>query len=141
MAEPRKRPCSICRRWFRPNVCVGDRQHTCSQPTCQTARRKKTQAKWRAKNPDYGTAYRIQQRSAQAQAPEPLRVPPPLNQLPWDLAKDQFGSQGADFLGVMGALLLRCAKDQFSAHQLDSMRVPGALPPSAAQDQSPPAAY
>jgi len=112
-----------------------------SQPTCQTARRKKTQAKWRAKNPDYGTAYRIQQRSAQAQAPEPLRVPPPLNQLPWDLAKDQFGSQGADFLGVMGALLLRCAKDQFSAHQLDSMRVPGALPPSAAQDQSPPAAY
>jgi hypothetical protein len=141
MAEPRKRPCSICRRWFRPNPRVGDRQHSCNRVECQTARRKKTQAQWRAKNPDYGTAYRIQQRSAQTQPPEPLRLPPPLNQLPWDLAQDQFGVIGADFIGVMGALLLDCAKDQFPAHLLDSTEVPDALPPPVAKDQFPPAAY
>jgi hypothetical protein len=141
MAAPRKRPCSICRRWFRPNARVGERQHTCSQPECQTARRKKTQAEWRAKNPDYGTAYRLQQRSLQTQPPEPLRLPPPLNQLPWDLAQDQFGVLGADFIGVMGALLLGYAKDRFPAHLLDSTEVPGALPPPLAKDQSPPAAY
>jgi len=141
MAEPRKRPCSICRRWFRPNARVGERQRCCSQPECQAARRKKTQAQWRAKNPDYGTAYRIQQRSAQTQPPEPLRLPPPLNQLPWDLAKDQFGQLGADFIGVMGALLLGAAKDQFPLDLLDSTWVPDPLPPSLQKDLSPPAAY
>jgi DNA-binding transcriptional LysR family regulator len=40
-------------------------------------------------------------------------MPAPLNQLPWDVAKDQFGPQGTDFIGVMGALMVRAAKDQF----------------------------
>lgn len=83
MPQARKRPCSICRRWFRPDPRVGDRQHACQKPECQAARRKKTQARWRAANPDYAAAYRIQQRQAQEQAPEPLRVPAPLNRLPW----------------------------------------------------------
>ena len=33
-----KRPCSICRRWFRPDVRVGSRQRACGRPECQTAR-------------------------------------------------------------------------------------------------------
>ena len=141
MPEPRKRPCSICRRWFRPDPRVGERQHTCSQGKCQTARRKKTQAQWRARNPEYGIAYRIEQRGAQAQPPEPLRLPPPLSQLPWDLAKDEFGSKGADFIGVMGTLLLRSTKDQLRPYVLDPKRLSGTLPPPAAKDQSPLAAY
>jgi hypothetical protein len=91
---------------------VGARQRSCSKPECQATRRKKTQARWRAKNPDYAAGYRLQRRHAQEQPPERLRVPPPLNRLPWDLAKDEFGGQGADFLGVMGALLVRSAKDE-----------------------------
>ena len=131
MPEVRKRPCSICRRWFRPDVRVGNRQHACGQPECQTARRQKTQASWRRRNPDYAIAYRIDQRAAQkAPVPEPLRVPAPLNRLPWELAKDQFGAQGADFIGVMGALLMRSAKDQLQAYVIDSARVSGTLPPS-----------
>src|ERR1017187_3991788 len=54
--------------------------------------------------------------------------PPPLNQLPWGLAKDQFGSQRADFIGVMGALIVRSAKDQFRAYPIDSTRLSGTLP-------------
>lgn len=141
MPEARKRPCSICRRWFRPDPRVGDRHHACRQPECQAARRKKTQAKWRARNPDYATAYRIEQRGAQQQPPEPLRLPVPLNRLPWDLAKDQFGAQCADFLGVMGTLLVRSAKDQFRAYRLDPPTVPSTLPPSPAKDSFPPAPY
>jgi len=34
--------------------------------------------------------------------PEPLRLPPPLSQLPWDIAQSEFGVKGADFIGVMG---------------------------------------
>ncbi len=141
MREARKRPCSICRRWFRPDPRVGGRQHSCGKPECQAQRRKKTQASWRARNPDYATAYRIQQRSAREQALEPLRLPAPLGQLPWDLAKDEFGAQGADFIGVMGALLVRSAKDQFRSYLIDPKGVSGTLPPTAAKDQSQPPTY
>jgi hypothetical protein len=64
-----------------------------------------------------------------------------LAQLPWDLAKDEFGVKGADFIGVMGALILRTAKDQLRAYVLDPTGVPGTLPPSPAKDQIPPAPY
>jgi hypothetical protein len=83
---------------------VGDRQHSCAKPDCQTARRQKTQASWRRRNPDYAITYRLDQRESQGGPdPEPLRLPAPLNKHPWDVAKDQFGAQGADFIGVMGA--------------------------------------
>lgn len=137
MSDARKRPCSVCRCWFRPNVRVGDRQHACGKPECQTARRKQTQANWRKINPEYARGYRIEQRAAQPRPPEPLRVPAPLNQLPWDIAKDQFGAKGTDFIGLMGALLVRTAKDQFQTYIADSTRLSGALPPSAAKDQIP----
>jgi hypothetical protein len=129
MPEARKRPCRICRRWFRPDSRVGVRQRACHAPECQTARRQKTQASWRSRNAGYAIAWRIDRRAVQArQPPEPLRLPAPLNQLPWDVAKDQFGAQGADFIGVMGALILRTAKDQLGPYPIDPTRLPGTLP-------------
>jgi hypothetical protein len=137
----RKRPCSICRHWFRPDPRVGERQHACCKPECQAARRQRTQANWRAKNPEYAAGYRIQQRSAQEQSPEPLRLPAPLGRLPWDLAKDEFGQKGSDFIAVMGALLVRTAKDQFRLYVADKARLPGPLRAPAAQDPIQPAPY
>src|SRR6266849_10245015 len=119
MPEARKRPCAICRRWFRPDARVGDRQHACGKPECQTKRRQKTQASWRHRNPGYAIAYRIDQRATQTEPPsEVMRLPAPLNQLPWEFAKDQFGPQGADFIGLMGALVKPhpLAIDQSAVH-------------------------
>src|ERR1035441_7218193 len=74
-------------------------------------------------------AWRIDHRAAQTPSPpEPLRLPAPLNQLPWAFAKDQFGPQRADFIGVMGALMIRFAKDQFRAYLIDPTRLSGTLP-------------
>src|ERR1017187_5636392 len=130
MPEARKRPCAICRRWFRPDGRVGSRQHACGNPECQTSRRQKPQASWRRRNPGYAIAWRIDRRAAQTPSPpEPLRMPAPLNQLPWEFAKDQFGPQGADFIGVLGALMVRSAKDQFRAYLIDPTRFSGTLPP------------
>ncbi|MGA2328940.1 MAG: hypothetical protein ABSH05_21935 [Bryobacteraceae bacterium] len=56
MPEARKRPCTICRRWFRPDKRVGERQRACGRPECQAARRQQTQASCRDRNPDYATA-------------------------------------------------------------------------------------
>ena len=141
MPPLRKRPCCICRQWFYPNARVGARQHACSKPECQAGRRKKTQARWRAKNPEYAGGYRIQQRSAQERAPEPLRFPAPLSRLPWDLAKDEFGRKGSDFIGLMGALLVRSAKDQLRAYVVESKEVSSSLPPLIAKDQFQSAPY
>ena len=97
------------------------------------------QARWRVRNPDYAAAYRLQRRNSQPEPPEPLRLPASLNQLPWDLAKDVIGTQAADFLGVMGGLLVRSAKDEIRRHLSDSTRVFLLLPPPAGKDAFPPA--
>ena len=128
MPKARKKPCRICRRWFQPDPRVGDRQRACGKPECQTARRQKTQANWRRRNPDYAIGWRLDQRAAQTPAPEGLRVPAPLDQLPWNVAKDQFSPQGADFLGVMSALILRAAKDQIRLYLLDPTGLLSKLP-------------
>ena len=115
----------ICRRWFVPDPRIGKRQRACRNPECQVARRKKTQAAWCAKNPDYFIGRRIQERGAKERPPAPLRMPPPLSRLPWDLAQDQFEVQGTDFIGVMGKLLLRETQDQIKAYIAESVRVSG----------------
>ena len=120
---------------------MGPRQHTCGKSECQAERRKRTQANWRAKNPEYAAGYRIQQRAAQEQPPEPLRLPQPLRQLPWDLAKDEFGQKGSDFIGVMGSLLVRSAKDPFRSYVVDLATTPSPIPPPAEKDQFQPAPY
>jgi hypothetical protein len=104
---------------------VGERQQVCTSAECQAARRRETQASWRAHNPDYFVARRLKERAAKmspppAPPPPPLRVPPPLDRLPWDLAQDHFGPQGADFLGVLGRVLLVAAQDQRRAQVADT---------------------
>jgi hypothetical protein len=103
-------------------------------------RRQKKQAAWRAANPDYFTARRIQARMGVAPAPDPLRLPSPLDRLPWDIAQSQFGVQGADFIGVMGALLLRAAQSQFPGYSADSKVDPDTLPPVVLESQIAPGA-
>ena len=129
MPQTRKRPCRICLRWFYPDPRVGDRQRSCGNPECQSGRRQKTQANWRAKNPSYAAAYRIDQRHPEpASDPEPLRLPALLEKLPWDIAKDEFGGKSVDFIAVMGILLLRAAKDQSSGYPIDPTGVAGNNP-------------
>ena len=135
MSDSTKKPCCICRTWFRPNVRVGTRQRTCGRAECQQALKKKRLTKWRARNPDYFLARRIQGRSNAKRAPEPLRLPPPLSNLPWDIAQEKFGVKGADFIGAMSSVVLRAAKTQISREIIDSTRDPGRLPPPAAKNQ------
>ena len=120
-----KRPCCICRRWFVPDGRVGRRQRACSAPTCQTARRARTQASWRRCNPDYFIAHRMQRRRLEAEEAKgavlPLVLPPPLSQLPWDVAQEAFGLTGTDFLSHLGRVLLVAVQDQKAGQVIDSI--------------------
>jgi hypothetical protein len=135
MPDAPKRPCCICRRWFRPDPRIGPRQRACRNPDCQVARRRKKQKKWRERHPDYFIARRILDRKKEDRTPEPLRLPPPLSRLPWDIAQSEFSSQQTDFIGLLGAVLHKDAQSQFKAYLADSSRVADTLPPSSAQSQ------
>ena len=135
MPDARKKPCCICRCGFRPDPRVGLRQRACRKPDCQAARRKKKQKQWRKQHPDYFIAQRIQDRNQEGRPPERLELPAPLNQLPWDIAQDEFGAKGADFIGVMGALLLRAAQSQFKAYVAEDSRVTDTHGSKPAQSQ------
>jgi ferric-dicitrate binding protein FerR (iron transport regulator) len=116
----RKRPCSICGRWFLPDPRVGARQKCCSDPSCQKKRRARNQAAWRRRNPDYMRAWRLETKAKdELKSREPPSTPPPLTQLPWDVAKDEFGTKGAEFIGSLGRLLLRVAKNQKRTYSAD----------------------
>jgi hypothetical protein len=128
-----KRPCCICRHWFTPDRRVGRRQHACSATACQIARRAQTQASWRRRNPDYFIAHRVQRRRLMADEAQagllPLVLPPPLSQLPWDLAQEAFGVAGTDFLGHLGRVVLIAVQDQKAGQVLDRTGETGRLPP------------
>jgi len=137
---PGKKPCCICRRWFRPDPRIGSRQRACRNADCQAARRVKTQQSWRERHADYFIARRIQERGKEDRPPEPLRLPPPLDRLPWDIAQDEFGVQGADFIGVLSTVLLQAAQDQFKAYSIETTVLADTLPSTTAQDQIRPVA-
>jgi hypothetical protein len=93
----------------------------------------RTQASWRRRSPDYFIAHRVQRRRLQADDAQggvpPLVLPPPLSQLPWDLAQGAFGVVGTDFLGHFGRVLLGAAQDQKTRQAVDSTGQPVRLPP------------
>lgn len=124
MPGTRKRPCPICRRWFYPDRRAGERQRACSSRDCQTARRQFACVFWRRQNPGHAAAHRIDQRHRQPD-PDSVRVRAPFDKLPWDVAKDQFGGKGADFIALMCGLLSKPEKDVSSGYPVDSKRFPG----------------
>jgi len=64
-------------------------------------------------------ARRLIERSAGGEG-DHHRRPAPLHRLPWDVAQDEFGAQGAEFLGEFGRLLVEAAQDEMQTQALDS---------------------
>lgn len=97
-AVRKKRPCSICRRWFLPDARVGSRQHACEREECQRERHRRADVRWRAANRDYDRDRRWRVAIAAAKeepsaAPPAANAPPPTSGLPWDVVQDEMGVQ------------------------------------------------
>jgi len=150
--QKRKR-CIICRKLFWPDTRVGERQRACSRPECQKARRARTQTSWRRRNPDYLLAWRLRERSAQAdradaararglgkgepllRRPPPLRMPGALRRIPWDVMQDEAGVPTTDFVAVVALLLVALVKDQRRSYSTENREDPSRLPGAAGKDQ------
>lgn len=107
----KKRPCSICRRWFLPDARVGDRQHACERDECQRERHRRADQRWHAANRDYDRDRRWRETIAAAkqepsETPPAVNAPPPTSGLPWDVVQDEMGVQArviiAGVVRVMG---------------------------------------
>jgi hypothetical protein len=137
----KKRPCACCRKWFWPDPRVGERQRACTAPECQRKRRAQSQAAWSARQPEYFAARRIEDRARrrieQGRDVIPLRMPRPLDRLPWDLAQDEFGLKGTDFIGLFGRAMLRLAQDEMTRQVPKKTKEIGRHRGAQAQDERP----
>jgi hypothetical protein len=105
----RKRPCRICRKWFEPHPRAGDRQHTCSTPSCQQERHRRACAAWRRSNPDLDREGRLRQKLLfRGTAENTPDTPPGLNR---DAVRDAVGLEVAVIIDELVRLLQLFARD------------------------------
>ena len=127
----RKRPCRICRKWFRPDARVGARQRTCGSAPCRQAWHRRSCRDWRRRNPDYDRDDRLRRR-LQAQT-QPVRGDP-LAQLNWDAARDVIGLQVAVVVEETGQLLVSWAREEMALQLPGSPHKFGRHPPGRVRD-------
>ncbi len=108
----RKRPCSICRRWFEPDPRTAKKQKVCSKDDCQRRRHARACARWRAGNPDYDIERRVRALVV-AELPEVPAAPvsDPRDGLRWDRARDVMGAKGTVVAYELTGLIVQWTRD------------------------------
>lgn len=157
----RKKPCSICRKWFTPDRRVGSRQKTCSKE-CREEHRRRTQAKWRGRNRGYFKARWLKERSRRAaeadratarilqeakpgragppaedrpQRPSAIRVGGELGRLPWEAMQSEIGLEVTDFIAVVAKVMVRLMQSEIRMQVLENRRERARLRGEVAQDE------
>ena len=99
----------------------------------------KTQAAWRARNPDDAAARRLRAEIAAAKAGAGAPVPRgPPTRIPWKEMKDEISPQALVIAGFLVRLVLVERKDQRRAQVFAIMKERAALVASPSEDQTDP---
>ena len=100
-----KRPCRICRTWFKPSRNAGARQRVCTRPECQRERHRRSCAALRDAERDEVQLERVTTRLQNTVVAPPTGVPAKdgLGQLRWDAVRDAVGEE----LGVLLEVLVK----------------------------------
>lgn len=116
-----KRPCAICRKWFRRDPRVKHIQKVCGRQECQRERHRRSCALWRQRNPDYDRENRLRRRLGRdaKQGGEPLWRDPG-GEIDWGVARDAIGLEAAVIIEESQQVLCRWARDAISAQALGS---------------------
>ena len=125
----KKRPCKVCRRWFRPNPRVGDVQMTCGRPKCKREWHRKKCAEWNRKNREYFKEIYLNNKILAASA----KTENPDNQqkvkgkttrtrfnvgLPWQEIQEVMGVKQLVIIEYIIHLLLRAFKEPIKAQAI-----------------------
>jgi hypothetical protein len=139
-AVRKKRPCSVCRCWFLPDVRVGDRQHACDREACQRERHRRADRRWRSANRDYDRDRRWRESIAAAKAepsspPPAANAPPPTSGLPWDVVQDEMGVQDRVILAGVVRVMGVFVQDEIRRQATEIVARFGRHAPWAVQDE------
>ena len=129
----RKRPCRICRRWFRPHPRAGDRQRACSAAACQAERRRRAVAAWRRRHPDYDRDDRLRRR-LQAVPRAGASEVDPLARVDWAAARNAVGLEVAVIVEETGRVLASWARNAVTRQLPVLVQESGPLGGSAARN-------
>ena len=69
----KKRPCSICRRWFIPKPQAKAHQVTCGDPACQREQHRRQCEKWNKANKEYFKSDYLEKKLRQKRESRPHR--------------------------------------------------------------------
>lgn len=120
----RKRPCRICRHWFRPHPRAGDRQHVCSRVDCQRERHRRACQRWHQREAPAERAHRLRRRLRADVEGRHAAAP----RVSWDAVRDAVGLEAAVIIEEMSRLLEDLVRDavgrQVRAATAESHRVP-----------------
>lgn len=116
-----RRPCAICRKWFRQDPRVKHIQKVCGARECQRERHRRSCAWWRRRNPDYDRENRLRKRLGREveKRGEPLWRDPG-SEIDWEVARDAIGLKAAVIIEESQQVLYRWARDAISAQALRS---------------------
>jgi hypothetical protein len=121
-----KRPCRVCKRWFKPDARLGDRQKTCGDAACKREWHRRKCAEWNEKNSEYAKA-NVLHRKIEA-AKKPASSGGSRSLLPLGYAKEVIEIQLAVMLEYLGQQLLRrlqeVIKRQAAVNKRQSVRLP-----------------
>jgi len=139
-AVRKKRPCSICRRWFLPDARVGARQRACEREECQCERHRRSDQRWRAANRDYDRdrRWRVTITAAKEQpsaAPPAANAGPPASGLPWEVVQDEMGIQSRVIIAGVVREMGLFVQDEMRRQVPEIVRRIARHRPGAAQDE------
>ncbi|MDA3834655.1 MAG: hypothetical protein PF495_14820 [Spirochaetales bacterium] len=128
LRKSKKRPCRICRKWFRPDPRVEDRQRTCGDHECKRKWHAKKCAEWNRKNRTYAQENYLHEKlalavsqsderkkpsaaGATANAPVFVSHPASFPQLPRSLIEEVIGVQQLVIIEYVGQQLFRSVQE------------------------------
>lgn len=132
-----KRPCRICRKWFRPDPRIGERQKTCGGVECRGQWHRQKCVEWNHKNRQYFQDIYLEKRLAQCdESLEPTSgdgerdCGPPLP-LPRSVVQEVIGAKPLVIIEYLLQQPLRRFQEVIKAQQLETKgktrQLPGRL--------------
>ena len=125
----RKRPCSICRRWFMPHPRAGKRQKVCSRDECQRERHRRACKAWHLRERDAVREERFEKKLMEAGGGGEVRAV-----VLSETARDAVPLEVRVFIGVVAGLLRLSMRDAVAREVAKITPESGGLPPRTRRD-------
>jgi hypothetical protein len=128
-----KRPCRVCKRWFKPDARLGDRQKTCGDAACKKEWHRRKCAEWNKKNSEYAKTNALYRKIEAAKNPadsgQPASSGGSRSLLPRGYVKEVIEVQLVVILEYLGQQLLRRLQEVIKRQDVVNNRQYGRLPP------------